>query len=454
MSPTAAAPPADGTAAPGGGGRARLAARFTALAPSTPARRDAVLAVVLAVGTAGVVAPLLLVPALARAEGLASSHVVVVPVVLPAQALLLAGRRAHPLLCLWAVAVVQLVLVATVPGGGSVRGVAPFVAAYTCGALLAARPVARAVLGVVVLEAAGCAAAALVPGPAPAPQDGPVALLLLAQVLGSLFTYGAGAVVGAYVATRRQYVELLRVRAAEAADAQRERTAAAIRAERSRMARELHDIAAHHLAGMVVQSAAVERLVDRDPPAAKEAARWVRAQGKETLRDLRLAVGALREPGDGPDRPSDDGAPVPGLAALDDLVAKAHGLGTPVELVREGPARALPPIADTTFHRTAQEALANAGEHASGAPVRVVLRFGASDVGLEVVNAPGPRAVAARSDGQRGYGLLGMGERAQMLGARFDAGPTADGGWRVALVLPLDRVAPDAATPPAPVVLR
>jgi signal transduction histidine kinase len=63
------------------------------------------------------------------------------------------------------------------------------------------------------------------------------------------------------------------------------------------MARELHDIAAHHLSGMVVQTAVVERLIDRDPQAAKEAAAWIRAQGKETLHNLRLVVGALREPG-------------------------------------------------------------------------------------------------------------------------------------------------------------
>lgn len=457
MSPTATDPHPDDAVrdqdGPVPGHRSTVGGRLTALGLSTAFRRDAALALLVAAATGAVVVAVLLVdPALARAEGLAPSHVVVVLVVLLAQALLLAGRRVRPLVCLWSVAVLQLVLVAAVPGGGTVRGAAPFVVAYTCGALLAARPLVRAVLGVVLLETAAVAVVTLVPGLAPVGASGvwPV----LGQLLGSVVTYAVGAVVGAYVATHRKYVDLLRIRAAEAVGAQRERTAAAIRAERSRMARELHDIAAHHLAGMVVQSAVVERLIDRDPRAAKEAAAWVRGQGKKTLRDLRLAVGALREPGGGADGAPDDGAPVPGLAALDRLVATARDLGTPVQLVREGRPRELAPIADITFHRIAQEALANAGEHACGAPVRVLLRYGETDVGLEVVNAaaPGRAGPALRAAGHRGFGLIGMGERAQMLGARFDAGPTAAGGWRVAVALPLDRAAPDAAAPREPAV--
>ncbi|MBC8091826.1 MAG: hypothetical protein H7Y15_07800, partial [Pseudonocardia sp.] len=234
--------------------------------------------------------------------------------------------------------------------------------------------------------------------------------------------------------------------------AQQARTDAAIRAERSRMARELHDIAAHHLSGMVVQAAVVERLIDRDPPAAKEAAAWVRGQGKETLHNLRLAVGALREPEPGEDGGWDvsgtGGAPVPGLADLDRLVGAARDLGTPVEIVREGRWRELPPIADVTFYRVAQEALSNAREHATGAPVRLALRRGESEVSIEVVNQAGPAdrgGVDARPDGRRGFGLIGMGERAHMLGARFDCGPTAAGGWRVAMTLPLDRETPETA---------
>ncbi|MFD1531023.1 sensor histidine kinase [Pseudonocardia aurantiaca] len=285
-------------------------------------------------------------------------------------------------------------------------------------------------------------------------SPGSVVSLLASQLLSSVLTYVGAAVAGAYVTTRRQYVELVRVRAAEAVESQRARADAAIRLERSRMARELHDIAAHHLSGMVVQTAVVERLIDRDPQAAKEAAAWIRGQGKETLHNLRLVVGALREPGrDGAgdaDVMGDGGAPVPGLAVLDRLVRTARDLGTPVELVREGEQRSLPPVADVTFYRVTQEALSNAREHAPGAPARVHLRHRASEVRLDVVDEAGPAGPGAPRDVHRGLGLAGMRERAQMIGATFAAGPTPSGGWQVTLALPLDREAPETAPSHAP----
>jgi signal transduction histidine kinase len=306
------------------------------------------------------------------------------------------------------------------------------------------------VAAAMVVESAGFAVASFVPGLTMASLVNPdqpevpavsVVSQMTAQLLASVLTYAGSAVVGAYIATRRQYVELARVRAADAIESQRARADAAIGLERSRMARELHDIAAHHLSGMVVQTAVVERLIDRDPQAAKDAAAWVRAQGKETLYNLRLVVGALREPGQGPDTMSEGGAPMPGLTVLDRLVQTARDLGTPVDLVQQGERKELPPIADITFYRVTQEALANAREHAPAAPVRVLLRYRESEVSLDVENEAGPtpdRADPARA-GHRGFGLAGMGERAQLIGARFDAGPAPSGGWRVSLRLPLDR---------------
>lgn len=432
---------------------ARADDRLTALGLRTPFQRDGALALVVFLITGVLLAVLFADPGLTGGLGLDPSDATAVIVVLLAQALMLGVRRVSPVLCLWSMTLLQVVLLAVVPGGGTIRGVAPFVAAYTCGALLPARRATRAVVGVAVLESVALAVASLT-GLAAAPSlasgelaSGSMGAAVIGQLLSSLFTYAVAAVVGAYVMTRRRYVDLLRVRAAEAVQAQQARTEAAIRAERSRMARELHDIAAHHLSGMVVQAAVVERLIDRDPGAAKEAAAWVRGQGKETLHNLRLVVGALREPesrevGDGgSDVSGGGGAPVPGLAELDRLVGTARDLGTPVDLVREGRWRELPPIADVTFYRVAQEALSNAREHAPHAPVRVALRHGESEVSIEVVNHAGPEArggVGARPDGHRGFGLIGMEERAQMLGARFDFGPTDSGGWRVAMILPSD----------------
>jgi signal transduction histidine kinase len=128
---------------------------------------------------------------------------------------------------------------------------------------------------------------------------------------------------------------------------------------------------------------------------------------------------------------------VPGLSVLDRLVQTARELGTPVDLVRDGEPRDLPPIADISFYRVTQEALSNVRDHAPGAPARVVLRYRDSEVSLEVVNEARPAPDRPRAG--RGFGLAGMRERAQLIGATFEAGPTPSGGWQVSLSLPLDR---------------
>ena len=212
------------------------------------------------------------------------------------------------------------------------------------------------------------------------------------------------------MATRRSYLELVRLRAAELIRTQQATTQAAIFAERSRMARELHDVAAHHLSGLVVQAAAVERQIDSDPEAAKKGTAWIRGQGKETLDSLRLIVGVLRErPGSGHGEDAHD-APPPGLGALDGLVRTARNLGDTVELVREGRPRQLPPIADAAFYRVAQESLSNARQHAPGAPVRMAVRFAEREVSLEVANAPavGVATGSTREPARQGMGLIGM----------------------------------------------
>ena len=447
--------PVEGHVAPGWPDRLTAWAddRLTRMGLTSEFQRDCALAALVLLGTTGIFLVLFADPG--QTENLFEPfHVAAVIIVTSAQALLLCIRRVNPVLCLWVVALLQVALLAVLPSGGAVRGITPFIAAYTCGVVLPVRRAVQAGIGVSVFESAGFAVAHFVPGLTVASQvaaDVPPASavsLVTGQLLSSLFTYVAAAVAGAYVATRRQYVELVKVRAAEAIASQRARADAAIGLERSRMARELHDIAAHHLSGMVVQTAVVERLIDRDPQAAKEAAAWIRGQGKETLRNLRLVVGALREPGT--DVLGDAAAPVPGLAVLDRLVRTARELGTPVEFGQEGALQELPPIADVTFYRVTQEALSNARQHAPGAPVRVLLRYAGPEVSLDVVNeagpAPGPEGSDARPDRHRGFGLAGMRERAQMIGATLDAGPTASGGWRVSLTLPLDPETPETTS--------
>ncbi|MFG1836877.1 sensor histidine kinase [Micromonospora sp. NPDC049175] len=338
------------------------------------------------------------------------------------QAMLLCLRRVRPLLCLALVVGLQLPVIGVSLPEATVRGVAPFVVAYTIGSVLPSRRALLAVGAAVLVESVGAAFVVT-----------PDLLTGVAYVSASALTYLGATFVGTYVATSRRYVELVRVRAEEAVREQQTKIQGAIGAERTRMARELHDVAAHHLSGMVVQAAAVERLIDRDPAAAKAGVAWIRSQGKETLDNLRLVVGVLRGR---PGHEGGDGAtPVPGLGMLDDLVRTVGTLAGPVEFVREGQQRAVSPIADVALYRIAQESLSNARQHAPGAAARVVLRFRPRSVSLEVVNEPAARrTVPAPRTG--GVGLVGMRERAQLIGASFAAGPTTAGGWSVTTTLP------------------
>ncbi|ANY07557.1 sensor histidine kinase [Pseudonocardia sp. HH130630-07] len=401
---------------------ARFDRVLTACGLTGPLRRDVALAVVLAAVTAALIRTV--TEALPVTVGATATALAVL------QSLLLAVRRIAPATCLLLVAAVQTALPLLLPSDLTVRGIATAIAAYTCATLLPVRRVAVLVAAAGVAEIAGVLAAMTIAGSWPV-------VVLLSDVVSAAVALVGGALVGGSVATRRRYAELVRVRAAEVVAAQQSRADAAVRRERTRMARELHDIAAHHLSGMVVQAGVVEQLVERDPATARRTAAELRAQGRRTLRDLRTVVGTLREPGPG-DGPETD-APVPGLADLDRLVERAAALGAPVVLQRHGPPAEPAPIADVTCHRVVQEALANAREHAPGAPVRVVVTSTAAHVTVEIRNGP---ALAPRpdgtADGDRGFGLVGMRERAHLVGAEFSAGPAADGGWEVRLVVPLE----------------
>ena len=224
--------------------------------------------------------------------------------------------------------------------------------------------------------------------------------------------------------------------------------------ERRRLAGELHDVAAHHLAGIVVQAAALERLIDRDPQTAREAAQQLRRQAKGTLSGLRSVVGLLRSD-------AETGDPSPGLRDLPELVASTRALGVDVELLDGGlldgepgetasvrasgsaPTDAptgmpiLSPPADTAVFRVAQQSISNALQHAPGAPITVELRRTEDSLELSVLNGPAHRP--STDPGGGGTGLTVMRERADAVGGSLHAGPVEGGGWRVRLVLPLTR---------------
>ena len=212
--------------------------------------------------------------------------------------------------------------------------------------------------------------------------------------------------------------------------------------ERRRLAGELHDVAAHHLAGIVVQAAALERLIDRDPQMARDAAQQLRRQAKETLSGLRSVVGLLRS-----DKEAEESSP--GLRDLPELVASTRALGVDIELldggIRSGgadeadvgDALILSPLADSAVFRVTQQAISNALQHAPGSPIRVEVTRLETALELSVLNGPARRPPTDPGGG--GTGLTVMRERADAVGGALQAGPVEGGGWRVRLVLPLAR---------------
>ena len=407
----------------------RLDALLARLGVTSPLSQDVLLAGVVTLLTAALMAVLFIVvlPAEGMSTGVAQGSALISASCV--QAMVLALRRVRPVFCLGLVVACQVVIIAGTPPELSVGGIPQFIVAFTIGTLL---PPRRALLITGAAVPVGVLAAVVV-----SLVMGENVLVSAAyHLMEGTLTYLSGALVGGAVATRRRYVELVRLRAIELIRAQEATTEAAIVAERSRMARELHDVAAHHLSGLVVQAAAVERQIDSDPAAAKKGTAWIRGQGKETLDSLRLIVGVLRERQDPEGHGDAHDAPPPGLGALDGLVRTARALGTTVDLVREGTPRDLAPIADAAFYRVAQESLSNARQHAPGAAVRITVRFGERIVSLEVVNAHAAGGTPTDST-RRGMGLIGMGERAQLVGATLTTGAAPSGGWRVLLTLPL-----------------
>ena len=212
--------------------------------------------------------------------------------------------------------------------------------------------------------------------------------------------------------------------------------------ERRRLAGELHDVAAHHLAGIVVQAAALERLIDRDPQTARDAAQQLRRQAKETLSGLRSVVGLLRS-----DKEAEESSP--GLRDLPELVASTRALGVDIELldggIRSGgadeadvgDALILSPLADSAVFRVTQQAISNALQHAPGSPIRVEVTRLETALELSVLNGPARRPPTDPGGG--GTGLTVMRERTDAVGGSLQAGPVEGGGWRVRLVLPLAR---------------
>jgi signal transduction histidine kinase len=235
--------------------------------------------------------------------------------------------------------------------------------------------------------------------------------------------------IGAWVvgdSTRSQ-----RERTAWLAQRQHDEARRAAAEERVRIARDLHDVVAHHISVIVVQAEAAQEVLAAHPERAEGAMATVADTARSALGELRRMLGLLR---------SESGrAPQPDLAAVDDLVASVRGAGLAVELRTSGPARPVDGVVGVTAYRIVQEALTNVLRHADARRACVDLVF--EDEALVVRVADDGRGLAAGKGGPGGggggQGLVGMRERVAVLGGRLEVGPAPGGGFAVDARLPL-----------------
>ena len=210
--------------------------------------------------------------------------------------------------------------------------------------------------------------------------------------------------------------------------------------ERVRIARELHDVVAHHVSVMGVQAAGARRILDSDPARAADALASVEQSSREAVTELHRLVGFLRSEGD-----ETSIEPQPTLEDLDELIDRVGEAGLPVEVRRIGKAQALPLAVGLSAYRIVQEALTNVMKHAGGAPTTVIVSFLDDALEIQVVNARGPAGGTPSSE-SGGRGQLGMRERATMVGGDLSAGPIKGGGYRVAARLPTAGIYQDGMT--------
>jgi signal transduction histidine kinase len=238
---------------------------------------------------------------------------------------------------------------------------------------------------------------------------------------------------GLAVQVRRDYTDSLHTRA-ELAEATREQEARQrVAEERVRIARELHDVVAHHLALANAQAGTAAHLVRRSPDKAEQLLTELAATTSSALRELKATVGLLRRPEDS-DSPLE---PAPGLSLLPDLVTTHAAAGLQVTVTTDGDARPLAPGVDLTAYRIVQEALTNVTKHAGAGTAQVHLAYSADLLTLTISDeGAGAGTVVPASPGG-GYGLIGMRERAESAGGHFTAGRRPDGGFTVTAELPL-----------------
>jgi signal transduction histidine kinase len=251
-------------------------------------------------------------------------------------------------------------------------------------------------------------------------------------VVSNALVIGAAWLLGHFVGVRRAYTARLE-RTAELERTRAEQARRAVAEERLRLARELHDVVAHSISVIAVQSGVGAHVAQTQPEEAAKALAAIEATSRAALIELRRLLGVLRQEGE----PQGDLAPAPGLADLDGLLAEMAKAGLGVRLRVEGTPSPLPAGVDLSAYRIVQEALTNVVKHAGPARAQVTIGYRHQEVRVEVSD-DGRGVTAPTGDGRArvGHGLIGMRERVQVFGGDLEVGPGPVGGFRVAARLP------------------
>ena len=340
-------------------------------------------------------------------------------VLVAAFSLPLAVRRRYPRAVLVAVLVlIGLYLGLGYPAAGT--GETLLIAVYTAGSLCTLRATwpAHALLAPVLVVAVATSAAPV------SPFDVGYKVVL----------YAAAWWLGGIVRTRRDYARQLEERTKQLERARLDLADQAVARERLRIARELHDVVAHSMSVIAVQSGAGEHVIDTQPETAREVLGEIKVTSRAALAEMRHLLGVLRAD----DEPSESRSPPAGLANLDALIRQVRQAGVPVTIDVSGEPGAVPAAVDLSAYRIVQEALTNVLKHTGAAAATVTIRYLPEGVSVAVRDdGRGPDANRFAVPVQNGgNGIVGMRERALLLGGQLRVGPLPGGGFGVEATLP------------------
>jgi signal transduction histidine kinase len=255
------------------------------------------------------------------------------------------------------------------------------------------------------------------------------------QLLLNLFLFGAAGWIGEVFRSRRERETELKHRTEQLKLEREENARRAVLEERVRIARELHDVVAHHVSVMGIQAGAARRVLEKQPDKAHEALSTIEKSSRHAISELHRLLGLLR-----PKKQIDKTSPQPSLKQLDTLVKEMYSVGLPVELRIVGKERSIPESVDLSAYRIIQEALTNTLKHAGPAKANVTVTYSGNTIELNITDN-GLGKIAEESLPSSGRGLIGMKERVNLHGGQLETGNIDGGGFFVRVELPLSEKA-------------